>query len=265
MTTAGGSPDVAGGGAPRAAPGAVVRSLRVDRSSPVPLYFQVAKHLEDAISSGAIPPGTLFDNEIELADQLGLSRPTMRRAMQHLVDRGMIVRRRGVGTRVVQPKVRRPLQLTSLFDDLAGTGQAPTTRVLSFGPVPADEELAARFGVAVGTELVQVERLRSAHDRPIARLTNHLPPAVVRFEEADLGAHGLYELLRAAGVHLHSATQTVGARNATPAEAQLLEEPRGAALLTVARTTFDDHGSVVEYGTHLYPASRYALETDLLT
>ncbi len=243
----------------------MVRSLRVDRSSPVPLWSQVAQHLEHAIASGAIPPGTRFDNEVQLADELGLSRPTMRRAMQHLVDKGMVVRRRGVGTRVVQPKVRRSLQLTSLFDDLAGTGQTPTTRVLSFGPVPADDALAARFDVAVGTELVQVERLRSAHDRPIARLTNHLPPAVVRFEAADLVEHGLYELLRAAGVHLHSATQTVGARNATPAEALLLEEPRGSALLTVARTTHDDHGAVVEHGTHLYAASRYALETDLLT
>src|SRR3712207_9491502 len=68
--------------------------FRSDRGSPVPLYFQVAQHLEDAIGSGEIPPGTLFPNEILLADQIGLSRPTMRRAMQHLVDKGLVVRRR---------------------------------------------------------------------------------------------------------------------------------------------------------------------------
>ena len=83
----------------------------VDRSSPVPLYFQVAQHLEDAIHAGAFPTGTLFQNEVDLAASLGLSRPTMRRAMQHLVDKGLVVRRRGVGTRVVQPKLRRPLEL----------------------------------------------------------------------------------------------------------------------------------------------------------
>src|SRR5919107_475080 len=143
---------------------AALQDLRVDRRSPVPLWWQVAQHLEEAIASGEIPPGTLFGNEIQLADQLGLSRPTMRRAMQHLVDKGMIVRRRGVGTRVVQPKVRRPLQLTSLFDDLAGSGQAPTTRVLSFTTVAADEILAASLDVAEGTELVAVERLRSSQD-----------------------------------------------------------------------------------------------------
>ena len=84
-------------------------SFAVDRSSPVPLYFQVAQHLEHAIDSGALPPGTLLLNEIALADALKLSRPTMRRAMQTLVDKGLVVRRRGIGTRVVQPKMRRPL------------------------------------------------------------------------------------------------------------------------------------------------------------
>ena len=248
-----------------AASDAVLGGLRVDRASPVPLWFQVAQHLEGAIVSGAIPPGTLFGNEIQLADQLGLSRPTMRRAMQHLVDKGMIVRRRGVGTRVVQPTVRRPLQLTSLFDDLTASGQAPSTRVLSWATVAADEHLAARFGVEEGTDLLAVERLRSAQEVPVARLTNHLPLSVLTFDEGDLAAHGLYALLRAGGVHLHSATQTVGARTATPAEAALLGERRGAALLTVRRVTHDDHGTVVEYGNHLYAASRYTFETTLLT
>ena len=244
---------------------AAVRKFAIDRNSPVPLYFQVAQHLENAISSGAIPPGTLFDNEIVLADQLGLSRPTMRRAMQHLVDKGLIVRRRGIGTRVVQPKVRRPLELTSLYDDLTRTGQAPTTRVITFEDIGADEEVAERLGVPEGSPVVTVVRLRSARDRPIAKMTNYLPAGIVHFDAETLESHGLYELLKSGGIVLHSASQIVGARTATAAEARLLEEPRGAALLTMQRQTFDDHGSVVEFGTHLYAASRYSFEINLLT
>jgi DNA-binding GntR family transcriptional regulator len=244
---------------------AAIPPFRPDRSSPVPLYFQVASHLEQAISSGAIPPGTLFGNEIQLADTMGLSRPTMRRAMQHLVDKGLIVRRRGIGTRVVQPKVRRMLELTSLYDDLSTTGQRPTTRVLSFKHVEADDEVSERLRVAPGDSVVRVERLRSAQDRPIAKMVNYLPDLMVGFDADGLAEHGLYELLRRAGVQLHSASQTVGARNATAAEARLLEESRGAALLTMSRTTFDDRGQVVEYATHLYAASRYSFEIDLLT
>src|ERR1700759_5821222 len=72
-------------------------SLRVDRNSPVPLYFQVAQHLEHLIESGELPTGARLENEIDLADQLGLSRPTMRRAIAYLVDRGPLGRQPGGG------------------------------------------------------------------------------------------------------------------------------------------------------------------------
>lgn len=248
-----------------ALPVAALRGLVIDRASPVPLYHQVAQHLEAAIASGQIPPGTLLDNEVLLADQLGLSRPTMRRAMQHLVERGLIVRRRGVGTRVVQPKVRRSLELTSLYEDLSGTGQAPTTRVLSFETVPAEADVAGPMRLSPGSEVVAVVRLRYAREQPIAELTNYLPPAVVRFDAAALETTGLYALLRGQGIQLHSAAQTIGARAATAAEARLLGEPKGAALLTMQRVTHDDHGAVVELGRHLYAASRYTFEVDLLS
>jgi GntR family transcriptional regulator len=242
----------------------VLAGFVADRNSPIPLYYQVAQYLEGAIASGEIPHGALFDNEIQIAEQLGLSRPTMRSAMQHLVEKGLIVRRRGIGTRVVQPKVRRPLQLTSLYDDLARAGQRPTTAVLDIGVVDADEQVAEQIGCDIGAALLKVVRLRSAGGTPIAKLTNFLPERIGAFDASDLEERGLYELMRSRGVQLHSATQTVGARSATAAEARILEEPRGAALLTMQRLTYDDHGNVVELGTHLYAASRYSFETHLL-
>jgi GntR family transcriptional regulator len=242
-----------------------MRSFNVDRTSPVPLYYQVSQHLERAIAAGDIPNGTLLESEIALADQLGLSRPTMRRAMQHLVDKGLIVRRRGIGTRVVQPKVRRPLELTSLYEDLAGSGQEPSTEVLELGTLEADDEVASRLGLPPGAPVTRVVRLRSARGNPIAKLTNFLPESIGDFSAEALAEHGLYELMRARGITLHSATQNVGARNATLVEARLLGEPRNAALLTMQRVSFDDHGRTVEYGTHLYAASRYSFEINLLT
>jgi len=242
----------------------VFAAFAVDRTSPIPLWFQVAQHFEQSIAAGTLPQGTLLDNEILLAEQLGISRPTMRRAMEQLVDQGLIVRRRGIGTRVVQPKVRRPLELTSLHDDLASTGQQPTTTVLRFETLGAGPEVAARLRLEPGDPVVLVERLRNALDQPIARMTNWLPSDVVTFDEDALASTGLYDLLRRTGVHLHSATQTVGARTATAAEARELGEPRGAALLTMERETLDDHGTVVEFASHLYAASRYSFEINLI-
>ena len=242
----------------------VLESFAIDRASPIPLWFQVAQHLEQAIGNGDLPPGTLLDNEIALAQQLGVSRPTMRRAMEQLVGSGLVARRRGIGTRVIQPKVRRPLELTSLYDDLTAGGQQPTTTVLRFETVAAEAEVAERLGLPEQAPVVCIERLRSALDRPIARMTNYLPAALVTFEADDLTGTGLYELLRRSGVRLHSATQTLGARNATAAEARELGESRGAALLTMERVTTDDQGITVEYATHLYAASRYTFEIHLV-
>jgi GntR family transcriptional regulator len=239
--------------------------LVIDRSSPIPLYFQVAQHLEEAINTGAVPTGTLFQNEVDLAASLGLSRPTMRRAMQHLVDKGLVVRRRGIGTRVVQPKLRRPLELTSLYDDLARAGRAPTTEVLSFSHVEAHGEVAERLEVPEKTTVLKLVRLRRADDEPIAKLTNYLPERVDKFDKAELASHSLYELIRRQGVTLHSATQTLGARTATAAEAKLLNEGPRAALVTAQRVTYDDRGIAVEFGNHLYAASRYTFEVNLLT
>ncbi|MDI3405285.1 GntR family transcriptional regulator [Streptomyces sp. B-S-A6] len=236
----------------------------MDRSSPVPLYFQLAQQLEAAIEQGRLAPGSLLGNEIELAKGLGLSRPTVRQAIQSLVDKGLLVRRRGVGTQVVHSQVKRPLELSSLYDDLEAAGQRPATRVVRNAVEPASAEVAAALGLAEGADVHRVERLRFAHDEPVAYLTNHLPVGPFLPESARLETTGLYRLMRAAGITLHSARQTVGARAATESEGRLLAEPAGAPLLTMARTTFDDTGRAVEFGSHIYRASRYSFEFQLL-
>ncbi|XKK64372.1 myo-inositol degradation transcriptional regulator [Streptomyces sp. ARC32] len=238
--------------------------LSVDRSSPVPLYFQLAQQLEASIEHGALTPGSLLGNEIELAARLGLSRPTVRQAIQSLVDKGLLVRRRGVGTQVVHSKVRRPLELSSLFDDLEAAGQRPATKVLVNTVVPATAEVAAALGVAEESDVYRVERLRLTHGEPMAYMCNYLPPGLLDLDTGQLEATGLYRLMRAAGITLHSARQTIGARAATDGEAERLGEDAGAPLLTMERTTFDDTGRAVEFGTHTYRPSRYSFEFQLL-
>src|SRR6476620_1270778 len=114
------------------------------------------------IESGEMPVGGRLANEVELAERLGVSRPTMRRAIQYLVERGMLVGKRGVGTQIVHPQERRPGALCSLLDDLVKTGQAPITEVLDFGVGPATARMAERYGVPEGLEVPSIDRLRYA-------------------------------------------------------------------------------------------------------
>jgi DNA-binding GntR family transcriptional regulator len=236
----------------------------VNRSSPVPLYFQVAEQLERAILDGSLVPGDRIGNEVALADQLGLSRPTLRQAIQMLVDKGMLVRKRGVGTQVVHSPVRRTVELTSLNDDLKRAGRHPSTIMLALDGVEADEESAARLNVPLGTALWQLDRLRYLDEEPLALMRNYVPVAVSDLSTVDFTRTGLYEHFRAIGIHLRVAHQTISARLADAAEARRLGGRRGDAVLTMERTSYDDKGRAVEFGRHLYRPDLYAYEATLV-
>ena len=238
-------------------------AIELDRSSPVPLYYQLAQAIEASIRSGELAPGDRFENELALASRLTLSRPTTRRAIQELVDKGLLVRKRGVGTQVVQHPVHRRVELTSLFDDLARAGQEPTTRLLDYHTGVVDEEIATELNLAKDHEIVTIARLRSANGEPLAVMTNYLPVELAP-DADELEASGLYQSLRARGVHIRLARQRIGAKPATKNEARLLDEKPGAPLLTMSRTAFDDSGKSVEVGNHCYRAARYFFETTLV-
>src|SRR4051794_3489429 len=196
-----------------------VRPVHLDRTSPVPLYYQVATRLQELIEKGEIGVGARIENEVDLAERLGVSRPTTRRAIQYLVERGMLVRKRGVGTQVVHPKVRRPVELSSLYDDLVAGDRAPRTEVLDLQVIPASDAIAASLSLEPGAEVTWIERLRYAGGEPLALMHNAIPVDVLTVTEADLAAHGLYELLRRAGPVPRIPTPGIGAPPATATRA----------------------------------------------
>lgn len=238
--------------------------IDLDRSSPIPLYFQVAQELEKAITTGQLGPGAKLPNEISLADQFGLSRPTMRRAIQELVDKGLLVRKRGVGTQVVHGEVSRPVELTSLFDDLSRDGAAPRTTLLAREVIPADEQMAQHLDIPVGKALLHLRRLRFANGEPLAIMENFLPEDLADLPEKDLEDRGLYQMMRSRGIHIRVAKQRIGARTGTTEECRLLSERRGSPLLTMDRSTYDDSGRTVEWGHHVYRASQYSFAVTLV-
>ena len=118
--------------------------------------------------------------------------------------------------------------------------------------------------VEEGTAVISCTRIRCADGEPIAVLSNLIPASIAPTLE-ELEAGGLYDLLRAQDIIPTTAKQVIGARNATTREADLLNERRRAALLTATRTTYDQSGRVIEYGQHIYRASRYTFETSLFS
>lgn len=236
----------------------------LDRTGPVPLYFQISSRLENAIRSGRIPAGARLDNEISIGQRLGLSRPTVRRAIQEVVDKGLLVRRRGIGTQVVQGQVTREVELTSLYEDLKGSSLEPGTRVLSHEVVAAPDAVAEKLSLAPGTEVLRLRRLRTTDGSPMAVLENYLPADFADVTTTQLEEGGLYAMLRARGVTIRVAKQHIGARRAHDDEPGLLDVDAGSPLLTMERVAFDASGRAIEYGRHVYRPDMYSFETTLV-
>ena len=157
----------------------------LDRSSPIPLYFQVARQIESAIERGELLPGQRLDNEIDLADRFGLSRPTLRKAIEELVAKGLLVRKRGVGTQVVQGQLNRPVELSSLYDDLAKTLQRPATRVISLRHGARRRRGRARpRACRWARPCWRSSACASPRDEPLALMRNWLPAGLRRHHAA---------------------------------------------------------------------------------
>jgi len=232
----------------------------IDRASPVPLYHQLAEQLTAAVEDGRLKPGDQFENELALAERLDLSRPTVRRAIAELVSRGLLVRRRGIGTTVASQVIHRRDELTSLFDDMQRRGQKPTTSVISFDRDVTDPVAADALGLPPNTALLHVQRLRLAGTTPMALLDNWLPPQFADISAEELETTGLYALLKARGARPVIAHQVIGARRPLARERKLLGLAPGDPLLTMQRRAYDAAGVAVEYGDHCYRYDQYAFD-----
>lgn len=237
--------------------------VELDRASSVPLYRQLSDQLLAGIEAGQIAPGDAIEPELDLARELRLSRPTVRRAIARLVDRGLLVRRRGIGTVVASPWVQGHGQLNSIYDDLIADQRVPRTEVLALEHGVVNARAAEALHLPPRTPLIHLTRLRRIGSMPFAILDNYLPPETpIRdaLDPATLASSGLYQLLREHGSAPMTATQRFGARNATTRERKILGLTRADPLLTMSRTAFAADGSPIECGDHCYRGDQYAVD-----
>ncbi|QOR47858.1 GntR family transcriptional regulator [Trueperella pecoris] len=241
-----------------------VLDVILDRNSTEPLYQQIYNPIAALIEAGTLLPNQLLEDEISMAQRLSISRPTARRALQELVDAGLLVRRRGVGTRVTPSHVHRQLALTSLNDDLIKAGHSTRTEVLKYQIHLASSDEVELLNCALDEELVTIQRLRWIDDRPLAVLNNTIPSRIAP-TLTELSRYGLYESFGKHNVFPASAVQTLGAKNASKSEAALLAIEPGMALFTMERTAYDVDGRVIERGSHVYDAQQYKMTFPLAT
>ena len=229
-----------------------------------PLYLQLQRRIADAIASGRLAPGDSLPAERDMAAMTGLSRVTVRNAIQALVTSGQLVQRRGSGT-FVQQKVERLEQalslLTSFTEDMARRGRTVDSHWMSRRiDAPAPEEVMA-LGLGADDRVARLERVRRSDGVPLAIERASIPASVLPAPEAVEGS--LYLALEQRGMRPIRAVQRISAANLGPRDAELLGVTPGVAGLRIERIGYLASGRVVEFTRSLYRGDAYDFAVEL--
>ena len=229
-------------------------AFKPDPRGAAPLYLQLAQRLSQAIGEGLYRPHEALPSERLLAEALKLSRVTARKAIDQLVEQGLIVRKRGSGN-YIAPKLEQPLsRLTSFSEELRQRGFDPSSRWLTRACTAATPDEQLSLGLSTGARVARLERLRLADEVVMAYEVSVLPEQVL--PEPGGVVTSLYEYLAASGQVPVRALQHIRALNADERLARLLEVPTGQAVLFITRAGYLASGQPVEL-THSYCRSDY--------
>jgi len=231
---------------------------------PVPRYHQIYLLLRERLATGEFSGGAPLPGELELAREYGVSRVTMRAALNLLVQEKLILRQRGRGTfaRTSDATPAGP-PLLGLLENLVSMGLKTSVRVLELGSVPASPEVAEGLRIAPGDMVQRAVRVRSHRGGPVSHITTYVPLAVAKFRRRLLTDKPMLQLLEESGVKVAGAEQTVSAKLADPQIAALLEVEVGAPLLAVTRIVHDRAGRPVQLLRGLYRPDRYQYRMQL--
>lgn len=232
--------------------------MTIDRTLDVPLYAQIRELLRSELAR--LEPGQAIPPEPELQERFGVSRITVRKAVDDLVTEGLLLRQQGSGTFVQCPKLTHELSMiTSWTEQLESLGYAPQTAQLAIEEIDAPDRVAFGLGLERGERAYRIRRIRLAFDEPVTLMTNYIPANLVHGLSERIMLHeSLYETLeKEYGLVPASAVDTVEGRSATDEEAQLLKIEPWAPVICVTRISHLESGRALELALAISRADRY--------
>lgn len=232
------------------------------RGTGVTLWRQIAERLEAEITTGALRAGQRLPVETDLAQTFGVNRHTLRRALAHLAERGLIEATAGRGTFVKEPPLRYPIGARTRFSEIASAGgREPFGRLLGSAVEPAGEEVARELAIAEGTPVLRIESIHEADGLPICVGSSWFPEA--RCKDLDLiyaATGSLTRALATIGIEDYRRKETrITARPATAMETEMLSLPAGRAVIVLERVDAEVDGTPLQWGRSSFAADRVQL------
>ena len=209
--------------------------------------------------------GQAIPSERRLSSELGISRLTVRAALDDLVRDGYLERRHGAGTFVSEPKIAQQLTLTSFSEDMRRRGMVAGSRTIELREIHAGAAVGRALNISPDARVMLIRRLRLADGEPMALETLHVPAAVVPgLTREVLENSSFYDLLeREYGVVIANGTQTIEPTVTNEEESELLTVPLHSPAFLFERTSRSDEGETVEFVRSLYRGDRYRLVAEL--
>ena len=237
---------------------AILKKPSLSRSSPEPLYLQLAQHIEAEIRSGRLKHGDRLESESRLSERFAVSRITLRQAIGNLARKNILVRRQGKGTFVTRPTVKHNLQrLHGLLGSLFAQAESASTRLLHYELTAAPTDIAELLGIRTGERALRLDRVFQIGGRSIALAHVWLAPEVAALPRAKADLISTEDMMVAAGIRIASSEVSIRAETAGTMVGRLLKVPARTPVLVLRRTAKDTDGVVKEAGCVWFCSDAY--------
>ncbi|MFP3511900.1 GntR family transcriptional regulator [Peribacillus sp. SIMBA_075] len=231
----------------------------IDKNSPLPIYFQIEEQIKRQIENGEFQAHDALPSEREYAEQFGISRMTVRQAINNLVNDGYLYRQKGRGTFVADKKLEQQLNgLTSFTEDMKARGLNPSSKLLSFEIIPANKKIASELHISLHAPVYEIKRIRLADDVPMALETVYMSANLIKGLTEEIINLSLYQYVENyIKLKIDYASQTLESAIASELEVTHLAIPKDSPILFIQRNTFLIDGTPLEYVKSAYRADRY--------
>ena len=241
---------------------------KLDKSTPVPLYFQLKSLLLEEIKKNEYPVDSLIPTEKEISEMFQISRTTVRQAITELVQAGWLYRIKSKGTFVARVKIKQDFikRLEPFNEQIERTGRVPSTQLLAFEVLPMPERVAEVFGVEPGTRAVYLHRRRCADSDPIVTVETYLPyPKCAFLMQHNMAKESMYNVLaEREETRICRVSRILEAVAANAQDARLLNIRTGKPVHLFHTVGYNQYDQPIEFSIARYRGDRNRFEVDLL-
>lgn len=231
----------------------------IDKNSPIPVYYQLKEMIKEKITKGTWQVGQCIASERELTEAYGVSRMTVRQALGELVQEGLLVREKGKGTFVCEPKVKQE-DMMSFSDIIKKAGRSLTTKVLDFEVINTPDELADTFEVE---KIYKINRLRLVDGEAVANEVVYIPCEYCGFVTKEDLEGSLFKLLEEKGYVIESTESALAAVIMDEELKTLFNVDKQVPLLKSHNVALNSEGEIIYVEDAIYRSDKYVLEINI--